>query len=182
MRKLIAQFARFGVVGGIGFFIDFGIFNLLINTVLSTDQVHEGPLFAKVASTTVAIVFNWLGNRFWTFRAHRGKQLLREGIEYGVVSVGGLLIGLGCLFVSHYLLGFDSKLADNISSNVIGLGLGTLFRFTLYRMWVFAPHRGDPEPALFPEVGTGSIEIPTTSSRPTPAGGTAPAASVRRSD
>ena len=51
------------------------------------------------------------------------------------------------------MLGFTSLLADNISSNVIGLGLGTLFRFTFYRMWVFAPHRGEPEPALFPEAG-----------------------------
>jgi putative flippase GtrA len=159
MRTLVSQFARFGVVGGIGFVIDFGVFNLLINTFLSTDVVHEGPLLAKVISTSLAIIFNWMGNRHWTFRAHRGRQLLREGIEFGIVSVGGMLIGLACLFVSHYLLGFDSKLADNISSNVIGLGLGTLFRFTLYRTWVFAPHRGEPEPALFPELGTGSVEV-----------------------
>ena len=156
MRTLISQFARFGVVGGLGFVLDFGVFNLLINTVLSTEAVHEGPLLAKVISTTLAIVFNWIGNRLWTFRAHRGRQLVREGIEFGVVSVIGMLIGLGCHFVSHYLLGFESRLADNISSNVIGLGLGTLFRFTLYKTWVFAPHRGEPEPALFP---TGEVEI-----------------------
>jgi putative flippase GtrA len=153
MRKLVAQFARFGVVGAIGFVIDFAVFNLLIATVLSTETLHEGPLLAKVLSTSIAIVFNWLGNRHWTFRAHRGRQLLREGVEFAIVSVAGLLIGLACLWVSHYLLGYTSRLADNISSNVIGLGLGTLFRFTLYRLWVFAPHRGDPEPALFPELG-----------------------------
>ena len=156
MRTLVAQFARFGVVGGVGFLIDFGVFNLLTFTVIGSESVHEGPLIAKVISTTLAIIFNWMGNRHWTFRAHRGRQLLREGVEFGVVSVIGMLIGLGCLFVSHYLLGFDSKLADNISSNVIGLGLGTLFRYTLYRLWVFAPHRGEPEPALFSELGTGS--------------------------
>jgi hypothetical protein len=83
-----------------------------------------------------------------------------------------MLIGLGCLFVSHYLLGFESRLADNISSNVIGLGLGTLFRFTLYKLWVFAPHRGEPEPALFPtgEVATAepvaSAEAETSQPRP----------------
>lgn len=158
MRTLVAQFARFGVVGGVGFLIDFGVFNLLTFTVLGSESIHEGPLIAKVISTTLAIIFNWMGNRHWTFRAHRGRQLVREGVEFGVVSVIGMLIGLGCLFVSHYLLGFDSKLADNISSNVIGLGLGTLFRFTLYRLWVFAPHRGEPEPSLFPELGTGSVE------------------------
>jgi putative flippase GtrA len=167
MRTLVAQFARFGVVGAIGFVIDTTIFTLLIVTVLSDEVLHEGPLFAKVISTTVAILFNWMGNRLWTFRAHRGRQLMREGIEFGIVSLGGMAIGLGCLWISHYALGFTSELADVISSNVIGLGLGTLFRFTLYRAWVFAPHRGEPEPALFPEVGTGSV--PTAAAAPTAA-------------
>jgi hypothetical protein len=38
-------------------------------------------------------------------------------------------------------MGLTSPLADNISNNVIGLGLGTLFRFALYRWWVFSPNR-----------------------------------------
>ena len=144
MRQLIAQFTRFGIVGAIGFVIDFVVFNALIATVLSADEVHEGPLIAKVISTTLAIVFNWLGNRHWTFRAHRGRQLLREGVEFGIVSVGGMLIGLACLWVSHYALGFTSVLADNIAGNVIGLGLGTVFRFAFYRSWVFHPSRSMP--------------------------------------
>jgi putative flippase GtrA len=57
------------------------------------------------------------------------------------VSIGGMLIGLACLWVSHYLLGFTSLLADNVATNVLGLALGTAFRFTLYKWWVFAPHR-----------------------------------------
>ena len=151
MRKLLGQFARFGVVGAGGFVLDLLIFNLLRLTVFAPENVHEGPILAKVVSTACAIVFNWIGNRHWTFREHRGRQLVREGIEFGVVSVGGMLIGLACLWVSHYALGFTSVLADNISSNVIGLGLGTLFRFALYRFWVFAPHRGDRGPAVFPD-------------------------------
>lgn len=149
MRKLLSQFGRFGVVGAVGLVIDLGVFNLLRLTVLSPESLHEGPVIAKVISTTIAIVCNWIGNRHWTFREHRGPQLWREGIEFGIVSVGGMLIGLACLWVSHYLLGFTSLLADNISSNVIGLALGTLFRFSLYRLWVFAPHRGDRGPAVF---------------------------------
>src|SRR5688572_1846146 len=138
MRTLIGQFARFGVVGAIGFVIDTSVFALLIVTFLSADNLHEGPLIAKVISTTVAILFNWMGNRHWTFRSHKGRQLLREGVEFGVVSVGGMLIGLACLWISHYLLGFTSELADIVSGNVVGLALGTVFRFTLYRLWVFA--------------------------------------------
>lgn len=195
MRKLVSQFARFGLVGAGGFVLDFAVFNLLRATVLSPDEVHEGPLLAKIVSTALAIVFNWVGNRHWTFREHRGQQLVREGIQFGIVSVGGMLIGLGCLFVSHYLLGLTSPLADNISGNVIGLGLGTLFRFTFYRLWVFAPHKGEPAPAVFDDEADAADEAsagvaplsgtPTTSSRPgrgAVPGGTAPAAAAPRSD
>ena len=150
MRTLISQFTRFGVVGLVGLVIDFGVFNLLRATVLAPENLHEGPVLAKVASTALAIVANWIGNRFWTFREHRGRQLWREFAEFLTVSLGGMAIGLGCLWVSHYLLGFTSILADNISGNVVGLALGTAFRFTFYKLWVFAPHRGDSSPAVFP--------------------------------
>ncbi len=150
MRKLIAQFARFGVVGLVGLVIDFGVFNLLRATVLAPENLHEGPVLAKVASTALAIVANWIGNRHWTFREHRGRQLWREFGEFVIVSLGGMAIGLACLWVSHYVLGFTSILADNISGNVIGLALGTAFRFTFYKVWVFAPHRGETGPAVFP--------------------------------
>jgi putative flippase GtrA len=55
----------------------------------------------------------------------------------------GLGIGLGCLAVSHYVLGamwprvFQTALADNIASFVVGMALGTLFRFWSYRRFVF---------------------------------------------
>jgi len=162
MQKLFTQFARFGVVGLVGLIIDLGIFNLLRATVLSPENFHEGPVVAKIISTAVAIIANWIGNRFWTFREHRGRQLTREFLEFLVVSLGGMVIGVACLWVSHYLMGFTSILADNIATNVVGLALGTLFRFTFYRLWVFAPHRGDSAPPLFPEAEPAPERTPHT--------------------
>jgi len=137
MRSLLAQLTRFGLVGLVGLVVDVGVFNLLRLTVLSPEALHEGPVVAKVISTSIAIVANWIGNRHFTFRGERKSHWVREGIEFALVSVGGMAISLGCLWVSHYLLGFTSVLADNIATNVIGLALGTAFRFTLYRGWVF---------------------------------------------
>lgn len=141
MKALMTQLLRFAAVGGVGFVVDVALFNLLRVTVFSPESMHEGPVLAKVVSTTVAIVLNWIGNRYWTFGPHRRPQALREGIEFVLVSLGGMLIGLACLWVSHYLLGYTSLLADNVSSNVIGLALGTAFRFWLYRTWVFRPRK-----------------------------------------
>jgi len=132
---------KFGVVGLIGYGIDVGIFNLLRLGVIGEGTGIHTPIGAKIVSVSVAIVFNWLGNRYWTFRAHRRTNRVAEFVEYVLVSLGGMVIGLACLWISHYVLGFTSLLADNISGNVIGLGLGSLFRFVLYRYWVWGNHR-----------------------------------------
>jgi putative flippase GtrA len=173
LRTLLTQLTRFGLVGLIGLVIDVGVFNLLRITVFSPEAMHEGPVIAKVISTSLAIIANWIGNRHWTFARERRGHLAREGAEFFLVSFGGMLIGLACLWVSHYVLGFQSLLADNISSNVIGLALGTAFRFWGYRVWVFR------EPRVPVGVPTSSTSSTTFALRPTqrtvaPAGLTPP--------
>ena len=140
---VVAYALKFGVVGLIGLVIDVALFNALRLGFLGADGWAQSALGAKTISTSVAIVFNWLGNRYWTFRRHRRRHALREFAEYAIVSVGGMAISLACLWISHHLMGFTSLLADNISTNVIGLALGTAFRFFLYRYWVFGHHRAD---------------------------------------
>ena len=66
----------------------------------------------------------------------------REYVLFFVFNGVAMLISLACLWFSHYLLGLDSPLADNISANVVGLILGTLFRFVAYRTWVFPARAG----------------------------------------
>jgi putative flippase GtrA len=141
VRRPIAQLARFGVVGALGFVVDTALFTVLRTTVLRPEDVHAGLVIAKVISTTVAIFVNWMGNRHWAFREQRRSGTVQEGVEFVVVSLGGLAISLGCLGVSHYVLGFTSAFADTVSGNVVGLVLGTAFRFWLYRVWVYRPGR-----------------------------------------
>ncbi|HEY9521718.1 MAG TPA: GtrA family protein [Thermopolyspora sp.] len=178
MRALFTQLVRFGLVGAVGLVIDVGVFNLLRLTVFEPSVVNEGPVYAKVISTALAIIANWIGNRYWTFGRERRPQMVREGLDFAAVSLGGMVIGLGCLWVSHYLLGYTSLLADNISTNVVGLALGTAFRFWLYRVWVFSPKRphllpaypetAHPEP-VFAESDVATLsERPTLGSRPAP--------------
>lgn len=138
--RLLRQLVAFGLVGGVGFVVDFGLYNLLIFTVLSPDSVPLGALVAKVASTLAAITTNWIGNRLWTFRRHRRDDSVREAAEFFAVSIAGLVVGVLPLVVTHYLLGWTSPLVDNVA-NLVGLGLGSVFRFALYRWWVFAPSR-----------------------------------------
>lgn len=149
MHRLFRQLVRYGLVGLCGLVVDLAVFNALRLTVFSPDDVAAGPLLAKLVSSLVSIAVVWLGNRLWTFGETRRApgQALREALEFFAVALGGMGIGILCLYVSHYVLGFTSPLADNVSSNVVGLALGTAFRFTLYKLWVFHPARTNPVPA-----------------------------------
>ncbi len=132
--RLLGQLTGFGLVGGLAFVVDLTVYNLVRATVLD-----DSPIWSKVVSVSVATAVAWLGNRYLTFRRERSPHPLREAALFAVVNVVGLLIAAGCLFVSHYVLGFTSQLADNISGNGVGLVLGTAFRFVAYRWFVFAP-------------------------------------------
>ncbi len=140
-KDLSGYAIRFGAVGLIGVFIDVTIFNVLSIAWRMDEDSRLGPLAAKTIAVIVSTVFTWLGNRLWTFRKHRRSDVLREAVEFGLVSFGGLVVSVGTLWFSHYVLGFTSLLADNIAANVIGFGLATAFRFLLYRYWVYADGR-----------------------------------------
>ena len=131
-RRLGAEVAKFGTVGAAAFMIDAGLFNLLRATVLS-----DSPLTAKTISVLIATAFAFLANRHWTYRDRARTGLGRETILFFATNAAALLLSWACLATSHYLLGLDSQLADNISANVVAVGLGTLFRFWVYRTWVF---------------------------------------------
>jgi putative flippase GtrA len=133
LDHLIREMMKFGVVGTIAYLIDAGVNNALRQTALLDDR----PLTAKGMSVAFATVFAFAGNRFWTFRHRSDPGLARGFVLFFILNVIGLLIAVGCLAVSHYLLGFTSLLADNIAGNIVGTGLGTLFRFWSYRKWVF---------------------------------------------
>jgi putative flippase GtrA len=137
--SLQRQLVLFGAVGGVGFVVDAGVFNLLRATIFAPEHLAGGAIAAKAASTVLAILVNWIGNRTLTFRrARRGAvATAQEGLRFGVASGAGALATLLCLFVSHDILHLTSLLADNLSANVLGLGVGSAVRFVLYRSWVF---------------------------------------------
>jgi putative flippase GtrA len=136
LGHLLRELVKFGVVGAVAFVVDVGLFNVFLR---ETDK----PLTSKTLSTVVATTVAYAGNRWWTFRRRARSGVGREYALFFLLNGVGLAIALACLATSHYLLGFTSRLSDNIAANVVGLVLGTTFRFWSYRRFVF--------PAVLPE-------------------------------
>ena len=134
---ILKEARRYTVVGATGYVVDVGIFNLL-SISLQELELEYAPLFFKVIATVIAVVITYLLNSRWTFAHRTGRS---EGIKriflYAIVNVVGLSIILLSLFTSRYILGFDSLLADNISANILGVGLAFIFRFLMNRKIVF---------------------------------------------
>lgn len=137
---LLARLVKFGSVGGVAYIVDVTTFNVLL--YVGSPALLEGkPLVAKIISTFLATVVAWLGNRYWTFSARRSERPVREFVLFATSCTLGLGIALIPLWISHYVLGFTSPLADNIAANVIGLAMGTTFRFIAYSTVVFPSRR-----------------------------------------
>jgi putative flippase GtrA len=133
VEHLGREVAKFGIVGAVAYVIDTGVFNLLKYNGPITHKV----ITDKIISVSLAATFAYFANRHWTWKARARTGLGREYALFFVFNGVGLGIALACLATSHYVLDMRSGLADNISANVIGTVLGTLFRFWAYRRWVF---------------------------------------------
>ncbi|MFD8572073.1 GtrA family protein [Streptomyces sp. NPDC057694] len=124
------EIAKFGVVGALGVLVNFAVFNLMRH---GTDlQVVR----ASVIATVVAIVFNYVGFRYFTYRDRDKSGRAKELTLFLLFSVVGLVIENGVLYAATYWFHWDSSLQSNIFK-FLGMGLATLFRFWSYRTWVF---------------------------------------------
>jgi putative flippase GtrA len=144
-RLISPEVVTFLAVGGAGYVVDVASFNALRSySWLSTVD----PSYARVVAVSLAMVVTYLGNRLLTWRGQTGGARRREIGLFVVFNVIGFGPSLGALLVSHDLLGLTSTLEDNISANVVGLALGTLFRYWSYKRFVFAatsPARHPPD-------------------------------------
>ncbi|WP_149202322.1 GtrA family protein [Actinotalea subterranea] len=134
----VAELARFGSVGAVAYVVDVGIFNLL--RFGPGELLAEKPITARIVAAAIATMVAWVGNRYWTFSSQRTATPARELLAFAVINVVGMGASVACLFVSHYVLGLTSALADNISANVVGVAVGTAIRYLSYRKLVFTGH------------------------------------------
>ena len=80
------RFLKFVVVGSFGALVDFGSFHLLMSLF------KLPPEWAQAASFTLAIISNFIWNRFWTYPDSRSKPISRQLVTFFLVNLVGLAI------------------------------------------------------------------------------------------
>lgn len=145
-RRLLGEVLRFLAVGGLATMVSFVGFNGLVHGLfLGGAPLRDQPIVAFVLANAVAGLVAYVGMRAWTFR-DRGVPDEASGlVRFFALGAFTMAIPVVCLWVSRYGLRLTSPSADNLSANVIGLSLGAVTRFWVFRRFVF-----DQDPA--PEV------------------------------
>jgi putative flippase GtrA len=88
-RVFIVQFVKFGIVGVIGYFVDYGILEFCVR-VLGT-----GPYLGRVFSFLFGASTTWICNRLFTFRGQGSGHAGRQWAKFVVVCLGGFVLNCG---------------------------------------------------------------------------------------
>jgi putative flippase GtrA len=118
------ELVKFSVVGAAGYVVNLGVYTILLKGA----DLHYLP--AAACSFVVAVSNNYVWNRHWTFRHHRG-HLYYQGMRFLIVSVIGLVLNLALL------RGLVAIGVGKIVAQAIAIVLVTPFSFSANKLWSF---------------------------------------------
>lgn len=137
-RRLVDEVVRFLLVGGLATVVSLIGFNALVHgSVIGVAPMADQPIPAYVLVNAAAGGVAYAGLRLWAFSHREINDPVGSVVRFFALGALTMTIPALCLAFSRYVLGLSDLWADNISANVIGLGLGTATRFWVFRRYVF---------------------------------------------
>lgn len=115
MKKLIAQFMKFGIVGVIAFVIDYGAMIFL------TEVFGVPYLISTTISFVVSVIFNYFASMRFVFKRKDDMSRRREFIIFIVLSVCGLGINDLLMWLMVDSLYIDYRLSKIVVTVVVAV-------------------------------------------------------------
>jgi len=138
-HRVFTEAYRFLAVGGLATIVAVVIFNFLVHGFhTGWDAPLSGqPYLAFVIANLIGMAVSYRGSRTWVFKDRPPRTADGGRLLFVVINVATMLIPIACLWFSRNVLGLDDPYSDNVAANVIGLFLGMVTRFYLFRTLVF---------------------------------------------
>lgn len=132
------RFLKFSFVGVTGTVVDFGVMNLM-------SLVFNTPFFwAQAISFTVAVINNFLWNRYWTYPDSRSKKAEKQLIQFILINVVGILVRTPLIsWLNNRLLGTINNLTINlpVENAVVSQNLALAVSIVIILLWNFFANR-----------------------------------------
>jgi len=138
IARLVRQFSKFILVGGVNTGIDFAVFNTLIY-ITGITQGRELALI-NLLSFSIAVVNSYFMNKYWTFQditKNREETKFAQFIAVSLVGAG-INSGIVAIFTSVFppILGLSSQLWANVGK-LLATGASLVWNFIGYKLFVF---------------------------------------------
>ena len=132
LKRSLTQFVKFAVVGGIGTIVNLivlkGSLYVWDQLAVSTPFVVEA--FASGLAFAVAVVNNYLLNRWWTFRS--SGAMSTEFLKFLIVSLAGLALNELAFYI------FRAQLQISVLvSQMLAILCVLPFNFIVNKLWSF---------------------------------------------
>ena len=115
MKKLFAQFMKFGVVGVLAFALDYGLL-AFFTEILGVDYLISATL-----SYIISTVFNYLASMRFVFRHRENMSRTREFVLFFIGSLIGLGINDGCMLLGVEILGVHYLITKLFATFVVAI-------------------------------------------------------------
>lgn len=115
LKKLLAQFMKFGIVGVIAFVIDYG-FMVLLTEVFSVPY-----LISTTVSFIISVVFNYFASMRFVFKRKDDMSRRREFIIFVVLSVIGLVINDVFMWLMVDFLFIDYRISKIVVTFIVAV-------------------------------------------------------------
>ncbi|MDP9128695.1 MAG: GtrA family protein [Pseudomonadota bacterium] len=129
LRALFIQFFKFGLIGVIGFLVDYGMLHF------GLDVLGLGRYGSAIFSFPFAVTATWIGNRVFTFKGLSSQPAHHEWARFLAVCAGGFVLNRGAyaLLIANVPLAY----AYPVLGLVAGTAAGMFFNFFVARRFVF---------------------------------------------
>jgi putative flippase GtrA len=125
------QLVRFGLVGGVGFVVNVGVYALLVHGAAVEYRV------ASVAAWLVAVLNNFVLNRHWTFDARDRGRAHHQAMRFLLVSLVAEVVSLLLLTLFVEAAGLAK-----VPAQALAVAASMPFNFLGNKLWTF---RADAE-------------------------------------
>ncbi|MHC1784699.1 MAG: GtrA family protein [Anaerolineaceae bacterium] len=132
------RFFKFAFVGAVGAVVDFGVFNLL-SAIIGLPAV-----LSSVFSFILAVISNFIWNRYWTYPDSRSKTLTRQVGQFILVSLVGLVIRTPLFaFLEKVLVPLADRYLPNVPFTplTIGHNISLAIAIVVVMLWNFIANR-----------------------------------------
>ncbi|UAL28663.1 GtrA family protein [Nocardioides rotundus] len=136
--RFLSEAWRFAAIGVLATVVSFTLFNLLVHGFGIVDApLNRHAVTGYVLANVVGMAISFRGTKDWVFRERRVRHADGGVTAFVVINVVTMLIPMACLAFSRHVLDRTDAFSDNLAANVIGLALGFVARFWLFRYTVF---------------------------------------------